>query len=176
VAEEGRGFAVLNDCKYGVDVVDGTIALTLLKSALAPDMTADRGMQEFTYAILPWTGSLADSPVVREAYDLNVPVVTAAGEAGEASLFSVDAANVVIEAVKPAEDGSGDAIVRDAIVRLYEAKRTATRCVLRTALPVRGAARTDLLEREVGKLECRDGAMTLELRAFEIATVRLKMG
>jgi alpha-mannosidase len=162
---------VLNDCKYGVNVLGGTIALTLLRSPLGPDMTADRGVQEFTYAILPWTGSLADSAVVREAYELNVPATTAAGEAGEASMFAVDAANVVIEAVKPAEDGSGDVIVR-----LYEAKRTATRCTLRTALPVKSAARTDMLEREIGKLDFRDGAVTVELRAFEVATVRMRIG
>ena len=48
LAETGRGFAVLNDSKYGVDVLDDCINLTLLQSALAPDMTADRGRQEFT--------------------------------------------------------------------------------------------------------------------------------
>ena len=46
---------MLNDCKYGVNVIDNTIALTLLKSALAPDMTADRGEQVFTYAFTPGT-------------------------------------------------------------------------------------------------------------------------
>ncbi|MBM4039308.1 MAG: alpha-mannosidase, partial [Planctomycetes bacterium] len=40
LAEEDRGAAVLNDCKYGVNVLGGSIALTLLRSPLAPDMTA----------------------------------------------------------------------------------------------------------------------------------------
>ncbi|MBC7237335.1 MAG: alpha-mannosidase, partial [Chloroflexi bacterium] len=43
LVEEGRGCAVLNDSKYGVNVLGNCIALTLLKAPLAPDMTADLG-------------------------------------------------------------------------------------------------------------------------------------
>ena len=167
LAEENRGCAVLNDSKYGVNVLGNTIALTLLKSALAPDMVADRGRQAFTYAFYAWNGSLAESGVVREGYDLNVPVLAAAGNAEEGSLLTVDAPNIVIEAVKPAEDGSGDVVVR-----MYESKRMATRCTLRTGLEVRGVTETDLLENETGGLRCEDGAVRLEFRPFEIKTLR----
>ncbi|HBQ64183.1 MAG TPA: alpha-mannosidase, partial [Clostridiales bacterium] len=84
LAEEGRGVAVLNDCKYGVGTHGGTIALTLLKSSLAPDMGADRGVQEFTYSFTCWNGSFRDSGLVREAYDLNVPAQVCRGTAGTA--------------------------------------------------------------------------------------------
>jgi alpha-mannosidase len=168
LAEENRGFAVLNDSKYGVNVIDGTIALTLLRSPLAPDMTADKGRQEFTYAFYAWNGSLADSGVVREGYDLNVPVLAVGGDAGEASLFSVDAPNIVIEAVKPAEDGTGDVIVR-----LYESKRMATRCTFRTTLPVQGASEADMLESVKAGLRVNDGAVALDFHPFEVKTLRL---
>ncbi|NOZ26540.1 MAG: alpha-mannosidase [Chloroflexi bacterium] len=171
LAEENRGFAVLNDCKYGVNVLGNSINLTLLKSALAPDMTADRGMQEFTYAFYAWNGSFAESGVVREAYELNVLARTVPGAAGERSLFSVDAPNVIVETVKLAEDGSGDVIVR-----LYEAKRTATRCTLTTTLPVSQAFATDMLENVQGELPCGDGQIPLDFRTFEVKTVRLRMG
>ena len=101
------------------------INLTLLKSTLAPDMTADKGIQIFTYAVYAWNGSLAESGVVKEAYDLNVPAWSLQGAVdGPTSLFSLDAENIVIEAIKPAEDGSSNVVVR-----LYEAmhmKRTAS--------------------------------------------------
>jgi alpha-mannosidase len=58
--------AVLNDSKYGLSVKGNSINLTLLKSALAPDMTADKGVQQFTYALYAWNGSLAESGVVRK--------------------------------------------------------------------------------------------------------------
>ena len=171
MTEENRGFAVLNDCKYGVNVLGNSINLTLLKSALAPDMTADKGRQEFTYAVYPWNGSLAESDVVREAYDLNCPVMVAPGAAGEVdrSLFSVDAPNIILETVKPAEDGSCDIVVR-----LYESKRMATRSVLTTSLPVREVIQTDMLENGDKKLPCQNGKIELEFRAFEVKTVRLR--
>ncbi len=169
--EEGRGAAVLNDCKYGVNVVGNSINLTLLRAPLAPDETADRGRQEFTYAFYCWNGPFADCDLVREGYDLNAPVLTAPGAAGERSLFAVDAPNVVIETVKPAEDNS-----KDIIVRLYEAKRTATRCTLTTTLPLTGAVQTDMLEEaEQQELSCDGGKVALDLRAFEIKTIRLRI-
>lgn len=170
LAEESRGAAVLNDCKYGLSVNGNCINLTLLKSAVAPDMTADKGIQTMTYALYVWNGSLAESGVVREAYDLNVPVMVVPGTAGEGSLFSLDAENVVIEAVKPAEDGSSDVVVR-----LYEAMRTATRCTLSTALPVKAAAQTNLVEKEAAQLEFRGSKVELDFRPFEIKTIRLTL-
>jgi alpha-mannosidase len=168
--EEGRGCAVLNDCKYGVNVLGNSINLTLLKSALAPDMHADLGRQEFTYAFYAWNGSFADSDLVREGYDLNVPVVSAPGSAGRASLFAVDASNVVVDTVKPAEDGSDDIVVR-----LYESKRTATECALNTSLPVTAAARTDMLEQHQADLSVDAGSIPLSFRPFEVKTVRLSL-
>jgi alpha-mannosidase len=169
LAEENRGFAVLNDCKYGVNVVGNTINLTLLRATKAPDQKADLGRQEFTYAFYAWNGSLAESRLVQEAYELNCATTTALGAAGERSLFSVDAPNIVIEAVKAAEDGSGDLIVR-----LWESTRAATRCALTTSLPFRAARSADMLENEIGPLRNRGARIPLEFHPFEIKTVRLR--
>ena len=136
LAEEGRGVAVLNDSKYGLSVKGNSINLTLLKSALAPDMYADKGIQTFTYSLYYWNGSLADSGVVQEAYDLNVPVVIVKGAGGEGSLFNLDAPNIIIETVKLAEDGS-----QDVILRLYESMRTATHCTLYRRFTLQGCGR-----------------------------------
>jgi alpha-mannosidase len=168
LAEENRGVAVLNDCKYGVNVVGNSINLTLLRAPLAPDMTADQGTQEFTYALYAWNGSFAASELVQHAYALNIPLTTAPGGAGERALFTVSAPNVVIETVKPAEDGS-----QDIIVRLYEAYRMATRCTLTTALPATGAIAVNMLEEGNEPLPFVNGAVELDFRAFEVKTVRI---
>lgn len=170
LCEQRRGLAVLNDCKYGVNTLGGCIQLTLLKSAQAPDDTADLGRQEFTYAVTAWQSEFSQSGLVREGYELNVPVTLAAGAAERMSLFAVDADNVVIDTVKPAEDGSGDVIVR-----LYESLRTMTNCTLSTALPVKAACRTDMLECKTNDLPLAGGKIALTFRPFEIKTVRLGM-
>jgi alpha-mannosidase len=172
LTEPNRGFAVLNDCKYGLNVLDNSINLTLLKSALSPDMTADKGSQTFAYAFYAWNGGFAESDVVTEAYDLNVPVLAVEGEgpAGNRSLFGVNAANVIIEAVKMAEDGS-----HDVVVRLYESKRMAARATLTTTLPIKAAVQTDMLETGSSPLPCAHGEVSLTFRPFEVKTVRLSL-
>ena len=172
LSEQNRGCALLNDSKYGVSVEDNSINLTLLKSALAPDMAADKGIQEFAYAFYAWNGTFGQSDIIREAYELNVPVTTAPGSAGTRSLFSMDCRNVVIEAAKPADDRSGDVVVR-----LYESKRMSTDCVMSTSLPVKSAALTNMLEEHPKKLRVtRSGSMRLSFRPFEIKTVRMVIG
>jgi alpha-mannosidase len=168
LTEENRGIAILNDSKYGINVLENSMNLTLLKSALAPDPMADKGIQTFTYSIFYWMGSFSDSDVVREGYELNYPVLVQPGDAGEASIFSLDAANIVLETVKMAEDGS-----EDIIVRLYEAKRNSTRCSLSTKLPVIKAIQTDMLEKNLKELTISHGKIELDFRPFEIKTVRL---
>jgi alpha-mannosidase len=170
LAEENRGLAVLNDCKYGLSASGGSLNLTLLKSATAPDMTADKGRQEFTYALYTWNGSLADSRVVQEAYELNVAALLAPGSGSSGSLFSLSASNIIIETVKPAEDGS-----QDIILRLYEALRSATRCMLSSSLPVRSASQVNMVEEPHAALAWQNGQVELDFRPFEIKTVRLQM-
>ncbi len=168
LVEEIRGVAILNDCKYGINVLGNSMNLTLLKSPLAPDPIADKGLQTFTYAIYYWNGSFGDSDLVREAYELNIPIAVIPGSAGEASIISIDAANIILETLKLAEDGSSDLILR-----LYEAKRTRTHCTLSTVLPVVKAWQCDMLERYQADLPFQDGKIKLDFRPFEIKTLRL---
>ncbi|HRY53575.1 MAG TPA: glycoside hydrolase family 38 C-terminal domain-containing protein [Spirochaetia bacterium] len=172
LVEPRRGFAVLNDCKYGASAQGRRLELTLLKSAFVPDMRADRGPQEFTYSIYAWNGSFADSGLVRRGYELNCPPVAlpmpAAAAGPPVSAFSIDDPAVILEAAKLAEDGSGDLVLR-----LYESLGSAARCALSIGLPAAGAAETDLLEAPRGALELREGRVELDFRPFEIKTLRL---
>ena len=131
-------------------------------------MRADNGRHVFTYSLLAWDGSFLDSPVTAEAYDLNVPPLCAPGTCGTMNAFSVSAANVFIDTVKPAEDGSGDLVLR-----LYEAKNADTDCVLRVNLPAARAWKTNLLENREEELPLEDGKIRLHFHNFEVTTVRL---
>ncbi|HEX7000547.1 MAG TPA: alpha-mannosidase, partial [Trueperaceae bacterium] len=71
ISEGGYGVALLNDCKYGYDVKDDVMRLTLLRSPVRPDPDADRGRHEFVYALLPHAGDWRAGDVVRHALDLN---------------------------------------------------------------------------------------------------------
>jgi alpha-mannosidase len=169
LAEPSRGAAVLNDSKYGVNVEGSSINLTLLKAALAPDMTADKGEQEFVYSFYCWDGLFAESGLIRQGYELNTPVSVTEGFAEKQSLLSVDSEHIIIETVKAADDGSGDIIVR-----LYESLGSAESAALSCALPVTAVSETDMLENFKGKLNMTKSGVKLEFRPFEIKTLRLK--
>ena len=170
VAEGKRGFAILNDCKYGVNVSEGSINLTLLKAPLVPDMTADRGIHEFTYSFYLWNGNFHDSDVIREAYNLNSPVCIIEGDAGEMRLFSVDQRDIIIETVKLAEDRS-----EDIILRLYQSTGATTVCNLNTVFPLEKAWETNMLEETEREIDIVQKCIQLNFRPFEIKTVRLKI-
>jgi alpha-mannosidase len=169
LADEGRGAALLNDCKYGISMHDNDLRLTLLRGATCPEMVADQGEHTFTYSFTAWEGSFLDAPVVHEAYSLNVPPQVITGQVADFSAFELDSFNVFIDTVKPARDQSGDLILR-----LYEAKRADTDCVLAINVPARSVHLCDMLENTQEELPMEHGCVKLHFGTFEVKTLRIK--
>ena len=169
LSEADYGVAVLNDCKYGYGAQGHVLRLSLLRAPKAPDPQADMGEHAFTYAVMPHAGSLQQAGVIEAAYALNVPLLTAATdrEPVRESWLRVDRPGVVIDTVKRSEDGES------VIVRLYEAHGTRGTVRLESALPVRGAARCNLLERADEPLEWADGGVSFEVTPFRLETIKL---
>jgi alpha-mannosidase len=174
VGEPGWGAAVVNDSTYGHDVTstvreDGgtttTVRLSLLRAPRFPDPETDRGEHRFRYALVPGA-TIGDA--VRAGYRINLPARRQPGSAVVVPLVSVDSDAVVVEAVKLADDRSGDVVVR-----LYEALGGRASATLTANFPLAGAVITDLLERELAPL---DGGLALTLRPFQIVTLRLTPG
>ncbi|MFJ5681853.1 alpha-mannosidase [Streptomyces sp. NPDC093099] len=172
VAEPGYGVAVLNDSTYGHDVTrtphpDGlgtTVRLTLLRAPHSPDPETDLGTHRFRYALLPG-GTVEET--VREGLALNLPLRVAPAPE-QPPLVNADHPAVTVEAVKLAEDRSGDVIVR-----LYESAGGRAEATLRVGFPVIGARVTDLLERPLHDAETDEEGLRLRLRPFQILTLRL---
>ena len=168
LCDASHGAAVLNDCKYGISMNGSALQLTLLRAAASPEMRADNGVHTFTYAFTAWEGSFLESPVVQQAYDLNVPLQSMEGSCPSFSAFSLDAPNVFIDTLKPAEDGSGDLILR-----LYEAKQADTACQLHIHIPACSVSACTLLETPLEPLASKNGTVSLHFRAFELKTLRI---
>jgi alpha-mannosidase len=126
-----------------------------------------------TYSIVPGA-TIADA--VAEGYALNLPLRARLGAAAARTpLVGLDGAAATVEAVKLADDRSGDVVVR-----LYESLGGRAATTLRTAFPVAAAELVDLLERPLdggGALTVgADGGIALALRPFQVLTVRLRRG
>ena len=169
LGEGGYGVALLNDCKYGHDILGSVMRLSLLRAPTHPDPNADRGQHRFTYALMPHRGDFREAGVIAAAEDLNAPlrVVSGGAKGVRRSLVEVSSPQVVVEAIKKAEDS--DAV----IVRLYEAWGGHCTVHLRTTLPASKAFLCDLLERDRGEVAVRDGQVELNLSPFKILTLKL---
>jgi alpha-mannosidase len=175
LGEDGFGVALLNDSKYGHDVVGNVARISLLRSPSWPDPLADRGHHEFAYAIYPHVGDVGAGGVIEEAHAFNTPLRVRPVTHSDGSLprrhaiVEADRPGATISALKAADDGDG------MIVRFHEAFG-GSRHVRLAAEGVTSAERVDLLEEPTTgpPVEVVEGIVQLDLRAFELVTLRLR--
>ena len=181
VEEPGWGAAIVNDSTYGHDVTrdvraDGgqttTVRLSLLRAPRYPDPETDQGRHRLRFALAP---GAAVGDAVREGHWINLPERSVPGGGPVEPLVRVDNDQVVVEAVKLAEDRSGDVVVR-----LYESGGGRASARLTAGFPVAGVTSTDLLERPLDSAGSYrvsgDGGVDVTLRPFQILTLRLSPG
>jgi alpha-mannosidase len=166
LSENRHGAAILNDGKYGISTAGGEMRPTLLKAGLHPDPRGDEGVHRFTYALLPHEGGFSAENVVRPASELNVPPCFGAAVACP-SLFRVSESNLVVEAVKPAEDGRGY------VIRLYEAERSSGHARISFVRRPAEVWRCNLLEEDGEAMAIDAEGVQTDFRAFEILTLRV---
>jgi len=186
LSEGDYGVSLLNDCKYGHDVWNNVMRLSLLRGTTLPDPGADLGEHRFVYSLFPHAGRWGEATIAA-AYALNDPLFVVRAEApttnelhdplGFHPLVSVDRPNIVIETVKQAEDDNG------VIVRFYESQRRRGPVTLTTSFDLAEAWRTNLLEENQAKLtstgdtgtrqSARGRSVTLFVKPYEIVTLRL---
>ena len=182
LSEGNYGVSLLNDCKYGHDIHDHVMRLSLLRGPTVPDPMADLGIHQFKYSLLPHSNSW-DERTQAAAYALNDPTIVfersqtqdepiSTTEKSDSSqpIFSVSCPNVVIETIKQAEDGEG------LIIRLFESQRKRGLAVLKSFIPIQSAWETDLLEENQESCHLVDHEIHLNIKPYEIKTLRIHLG
>lgn len=167
LSESDYGVSLLNDCKYGYDIKDNAMRLSLIKSAMVPDEQADQGEHRFTYALLPHQGDWRAGGTAIRAWALNSPLRAMTGRMDEAfSMLAVDREHVMIDAVKKAED-------RDTIVvRLHEFAGARGNCTLNGGWSGAAWRELDLREQPTGEWTIGVG-VPLYFKPYEIKTIEL---
>lgn len=174
LSEAFYGAALLNDSKYGFRAEGSELDINLLRSPSYPDPEADRADHEFVYSLLPHDGDFVKAGIYREGYELNVPLraIQTAGKQGNrshsSSFLEIDNANVMIEAVKKAEDSD------DLIIRLYETSGGKTLSNLKVNLPYKQLEWVNLMEETIEPASVNaNGEIPVNLTAFEIKTLKI---
>jgi len=147
-AEMPYGVGLLNDSKYGFDIKDSELRMTVLRSPIyafhgprkvEPGVVyvyTDQGKQMVRYAVLPHRGDWRDGDIVRAGHAFNHPFIVVRTEphpgdwTPEGSFLQIDPENVVGTVLKKAEDSD------DLILRFYETAGRDT--MARVRLPLHG--------------------------------------
>ena len=173
-SDYGYGVSLLNDCKYGHNIENGTMKLSMFKCATNPDPEADKGEHKFTYSILPHAGNFREAGTVQLAYELNNPMKAfdigkQSGKLNdEYSFVSCSADNFIVETIKKAEDSD------HIIVRGYESYNMRTDVKLKLGFDAEKAYLCDLMENELEEIEVDNNTVSFTAKPFEIVTIKLK--
>ncbi|MBT2291072.1 alpha-mannosidase [Paenibacillus albidus] len=173
LSENGYGVSLLNDCKYGYDIHDGVMRLSLLRAPRWPDNNADRGEHQFTYSLYPHAEDWRKAQVVREAADLNEPLQAIYEAPHPGSHPSTHAwlgfhsEHILLDTIKQAEDGSGT------ILRLYESAGGRGTATIDWMTEKIQAYSVNLLEQETGPLQAEAGTLTLSFQPYEVKTIKI---
>ncbi|HYF79608.1 MAG TPA: glycoside hydrolase family 38 C-terminal domain-containing protein, partial [Symbiobacteriaceae bacterium] len=174
LSEGGYGVSLLNDCKYGYDIHNNVLRLTLIKSPIWPDPTADRGEHRFTYSIFPHAEDWYRGGTVAQGYRLNNPLTAVVEPAHQGalppvfSLVSCEAPNVMIETVKRAEAGDG------IVVRVYEFGNRRGPAELVFGRSLAAVYATNLLEEEAEAVAFTGRRVTLHMTPYAIRTLKVQ--
>lgn len=165
LSQRDFGVSLLNDSKYGYDVKDNVLRLSLLKGAISPDPDADIGKHAFTYSLLPYRGDFLEGKTVTEAWDLNNPLTWSRTSQPSFPAVSIDAEyEVAVDALKKAEDQNGW------ILRLHDY----TGGNQTVAIDIEGINwwnETNLMEKDISPVT--DTPIELSLTPYEIKTIRI---
>ena len=170
MSEGHYGVSLLNDCKYGHSALDGVMTLTLIKSGIEPNPTADQEEHTFTYALYPHAEGWRQANTVQEAMKLNQPLLSEeGGHAGcQNSFVWVDKSNVIIETVKMAEDDDG------IIVRLYESENAKTKAHIFFGEKISSVESCNCLEEIKQTIETDGEGFEITIKPYEIQTYRVR--
>lgn len=173
LSEGDYGVSILNDCKYGYDILDSRMRITLLRAPTCPDRLGDLGINTFTYSYYPHKGTWQTGGTVTEAFRLNVPlkaipVSVQDGNLPESySFISCDNDDIVIDTVKTAQDGNGT------ILRLYQSRRVRGERTLTINLPFTKIIETNLMEVDEKEVSFCGDKLTFNIKPFEVKTYRI---
>lgn len=166
LSERDYGISLLNDCKYGHDIKDNVMRITLLKCANNPDYKQDQGEHEFTYSLLPHKGDFVDGETVKEAYALNQPMKVIKGEISGAgtSFVSFDTEGVELDAVKRSEDG------KNLVIRFHEYTGSHQKVIVNPGFVYNCWCESNLMEKPMEE-KWNTGTVKMLVKPYEIKTL-----
>ncbi len=184
LSESGFGVSLLNDSKYGYDIKNNLMRLTLLKSSNYPDPEADYGRHQFRYSLYSHNGVLRESKTLIEAENINEKIISKKIDSLDKlnlnkkshklfeSIIEIKKGKSRLTALKNAE--TDQAI----ILRFYEPYGGHDRVEVKLSnfFRIEKIEEVNLLENKIdkkNKIKLEDNILNFEMKSFEIKTLKL---
>lgn len=173
MSDEDYGVSLLNDCKYGHEVDGNRMMITLLKGPMNPDPESDLGEHYFTYSLYPHKDKWTRAETLMRGLQLNQPLEAVPLNAPldmlccAKSFVSVSADNILLEAFKKSEDGTGY------ILRLSEKKGRGSKAEVSLFKKVSKVYECSMIERNEVCFAADTDKICLQMTPFEVKTFKL---
>ncbi len=170
------GVSLLNNSKYGFDVKDNVMRMTLLRSPIHPDTEADQGNHSIEYALYTHAGDWREADTSRRGNEFNykAQVVKLDKHKGalsaEKSYFSAAPDDVNLTVIKRAEDGNAY------VIRIVETEGQPTEAKIKLPMEPKSVVETNLIEDEMkdGAAVKKDGdTINVKLGKYEIKSLKI---
>lgn len=174
LSEGDYGVSIINDCKYGYDIKDSRMRITLMRAPICPDPVGDKGVSTFVYRVYPHTGNREKANTVKYALELNQPLKGFAAKnnvgslENEKSFVTLNREDIVIDALKPAQDGNG------IILRMYEAENKRGKVSVKLNFgDFKKVVECNLMEVDENEIEINDGSFEFFITPNQVRTFRI---
>ena len=174
LSQGDMGVSVINDCKYGYDIDGDVMRITLMRAPILPDATADKGISTFRYGVYVHKNRWSDGNTVKEAFKENIPlkavyVGEGSAEKSEYSFIKTSDDRIMIDAVKPAQDGNG------MILRVYETNAHSGDVTLTLCDKEFAVTECDLMETDKDAVLVDKDSFTFSIKPFEVKSFRINI-
>jgi alpha-mannosidase len=174
VTGDGAGFTLLNDSRYGCDVLGGRLRLTLLRNPYSPDPETDNGRHVVRFAFVPHGTDWSPADAVRWGMQFNRPALcsrTGGRLRTESNWLRIQKApSVVCTCLRQAEHS--DRLV----LRFFETSGTGVSARVCAGKGIRDAQAVNFLEHPAGRpLKPARGWIVLRFRPYEVKTVAVRL-
>ncbi len=174
VSENDYGVSLLNSSKYGYDIKNNIVRLSLVRSPKWPDPTADRGEHTIKYALYPHKGGWKKSQVPNMGYNFNTPLLYKIIEkyngklSNQHSFMELRPENLILTSVKKAEDSS------DAwIIQWYESTGKKSKAALKLPFIPSRVYLSNFLEEEKEELSVDRNRIEVNTSAYQTVTLKI---
>lgn len=171
LSEGGYGCSIINDCKYGYDIHNSHMRITLMRAPTCPDKTGDHGINTFRYAFYPhkndWRNGTVQQGITFNVTPVGIYSPEADGNSSEILLPECDGKNIMIDAFKKAQDGRGY------ILRLVEDEQRRGTATVKLPFNAREIIETNMIEEDKASIACETSDFSFSYKPFEVKTFRI---